>query len=120
MNKRQERTFKKPGVLAAVFVFSAFGADPEILSWSVATDSFTVLSKSVSYDSVRNDSGRVIRVDSTTGITWNGHIEFSCRDADNDSMGVFIDVEIGYDTIQADSVWGAPIVVTTQPRVIGT
>jgi formylglycine-generating enzyme required for sulfatase activity len=97
--------------ILTVIACSLLGADPEILKWSVATDSFTIISKSTTYDTAQADSSRPFRIDTITNIAWNGHGTFSCKDDDNDSMGVFIDMEIGSDTIQADSVWGAPTVV---------
>ncbi|MBN1129946.1 MAG: SUMF1/EgtB/PvdO family nonheme iron enzyme [Chitinispirillaceae bacterium] len=103
---------KKTAFLITFLAFSLPGADPEILNWSVVTDSFTIASKSVRIDTIRGDSTQPDRTDTVTGITWNGSLSFSCRDSDGDSMGVFIDVLIGADTIAADTVWSAATVVT--------
>ena len=44
------------------------------------------------------DSAHVYTIDTLSNITWNGSVVFSCLDTDADSMGVFIDVNIGADT----------------------
>ena len=51
------------------------------------------------------DSTYNISMDTTTTITWDGLASYSCIDADGDSMGVFLNIRIGNDTVAVDSVW---------------
>jgi formylglycine-generating enzyme required for sulfatase activity len=86
---------------------SAFAKDPVLLDWHVNVDSFMVLSKSVSVDTLRSaDTVHTAVLDTITSIAWAGSVVYSCLDSSGDSMGVFINVNIGSDTLQADSVWG--------------
>jgi formylglycine-generating enzyme required for sulfatase activity len=92
---------------------AAYAKDPVLLDWHVETDSFIVLSKSVRVDTVRSaDSSHSASLDTVTTIAWAGSVVFSCLDSSGDSMGVFINVNIGADTIQADSVWGVTTALT--------
>jgi formylglycine-generating enzyme required for sulfatase activity len=95
----------------------AFAKDPVLLDWHVNADSFTVLSKSIRVDTVRSlDSSHSATLDTVTSMSWAGSVVFSCMDSSGDSMGVFIDVNIGTDTIQADSVWGVTTALTGNNR----
>ena len=88
---------------AVLFLISAccvLGADPQILSYTVETDSFKTLSKSVS----------VSGPDTTTTLAWQGQVKFSCLDPDGDLMRVGLSVNIGSDTFSVDSSWGAKLV----------
>ena len=58
------------------------------------------------------DSAHVYTIDTVSTITWKGQIVYSCLDADADSMGVFLDVNIGSDTVTADSTWGVTTAFT--------
>jgi formylglycine-generating enzyme required for sulfatase activity len=92
---------------------SACAKDPVLLDWHVEADSFIVLSKVVRVDTIRPvDSPSTIVLDTLTTIGWAGSVVYSCVDSNNDSMGVFINVNIGTDTIQADSVWGVTTAFT--------
>jgi formylglycine-generating enzyme required for sulfatase activity len=85
---------------------SLFAKDPEILKMSVDTGSFALISKITGIDTVRPGTSGALTLDTTTILSWQGIVTYSCRDSDNDSMGVFIDVALGNDTVPVDSVWG--------------
>ncbi|MBN1129947.1 MAG: immunoglobulin domain-containing protein [Chitinispirillaceae bacterium] len=102
----------KKMLVTLTLAISAFAADPELLSWSVDTASFQVPSKISRPDTVRNSSNQIVSIDTISTITWLGSVTFSCRDTDGDSMGVFIDVALGTDTITVDSIWGVKTAVT--------
>jgi formylglycine-generating enzyme required for sulfatase activity len=96
---------------------SACANDPVLLDWHVEADSFIVLSKSVRVDTVVSpDSSQKAALDTITLISWAGSVVFSCLDSSGDSMGVFVNVNIGTDTIQADSVWGVTAARTGNNR----
>jgi formylglycine-generating enzyme required for sulfatase activity len=86
--------------------YSVIAANPVLLDWHVQTDSFKVVSMNVSLDTVRGDSLNFFTIDTVAAIRWTGSVVFSCLDSNNDSMGVFIDVNAGADTVSADTVWG--------------
>ena len=79
---------------------SVFALDPQLLSLSVDMDSLMLISKDTTCDTLNGHH------DTLTNISWKGSIVYSCLDQDGDSMGVFVDLNIGGDTIPVDSVWG--------------
>src|SRR5271157_4460939 len=89
-----------------VITFSLCAKDPQILNWYVDTNNIIMVSKVTTFDTVLSNSPQTVTYDTTTTIVWNGSVVYSCFDADNDSMGVFIYVNVGADTVPADSVWG--------------
>jgi len=58
------------------------------------------------------DSAHVYTIDSFTTVVWQGSALFSVLDPDADTMRITFDVNIGKDTIAADSIWGVRKVFT--------
>jgi formylglycine-generating enzyme required for sulfatase activity len=98
-------------LFVAALCLCAYASDPVLVNWSVDTSGIEKISKTVSFDTLHIDSTHS-SLDTITTTRWIGSLVFSCQDSTNDSMGVFIDVNAGIDTIPADSVWG---VTTTFP-----
>jgi formylglycine-generating enzyme required for sulfatase activity len=102
----------KKNLIVLFISFSIFAADPELLQWSVDTSAFQMISKSQKFDTIRDGSNQIVSIDTTTTLTWYGTVTYSCRDSDGDSLGVFIDIAIGNDTIPVDSIWDVKTAVT--------
>jgi formylglycine-generating enzyme required for sulfatase activity len=92
-------------LLIFLLSLSVYAKDPEIVNFFVDTNSIDKIAKKITFDTVRIDSTHTV-LDTVTTIKWIGSVVFSCLDSNNDSMGVFIDLTLGTDTVQIDSIWG--------------